>query len=107
MTDTILPIDNVLYMPSMSLLFDDLNLVILILPRFLGIEMRTKDPRYDSAKLEYEKVNQLYLDSGHPERSEFTEFEGGHEVSIPSVVPFLMRWIETPAEELLRACLDK
>lgn len=95
MMNFIYPIDNVLFTPSMSFLFDDLNLIALIQPRFFGVESGTKDPRHNSAVAEFEKVSQLYLHVGHPERAAFMSFDGGHEVSVDNVMPFLREWIET------------
>lgn len=96
MMQFISPLDNVLFEPSMGFLFSDLNLIALLQPRFLGIEIGTEDPRYESAMTEYEKVALLYEHVGQSERTSFLPFNGGHEVSVQNVLPFLEQWLNEP-----------
>jgi len=95
--DIIEPIFSVDYLPSMNLLFDDLNLVALIAPRFVGIESGINDPRHDAAVTEFEKVSRLYHHVGYPGRALLMPFDGGHEVSVETSMPFLKKWVETPS----------
>ncbi len=90
--DIIQPVDNVHFLPSMCFLLDDLNLVALIMPRFFGVESGTKDPRHNAAINEFRKVSQLYKHVGYPERAAFLSFEGGHEVSVENILPFINKW---------------
>ena len=95
MTTSIHPVDNVMFEPGMGVLMNDLNLVALIQPRFLGIVSGTEDPRHKSASAEFEDVVRLYRHVGYPERATFLQFEGGHETSVATVLPFLRMWANT------------
>jgi len=83
--------DNVLFFPSMGIALDDLNLVTLIQPRSLAFVVGTQDARHKTAKREFQKVKKLYQHLGKKERATFIDFEGGHEVSLDQVIPFLRR----------------
>jgi hypothetical protein len=85
--------------PNMAFLFDDLNLIALIQPRFLGVETGVRDGRHESAVSEFEKVASLYQHIGHPERAALITFDGGHETSVDTIMPFLRSWVVTPALE--------
>jgi hypothetical protein len=85
--------------PNMAFLFDDLNLIALIQPRFLGVETGVRDGRHESAVIEFEKVAGLYQHIGHPERAALIAIDGGHETSVETVMPFLRSWVQTPALE--------
>jgi hypothetical protein len=80
-------------LPDMGFLFDDINLVALIQPRFFAVESGTKDPRHGSALSEFGKVDKMYNHIGYPDRTAFIPFSGGHETSIHHVLPFLNKWI--------------
>jgi hypothetical protein len=96
MMDNILPIDNVLYLPSMSFLLDDINLISLVQPRFFGVVCGTKDLRYDSARQQFEKVARLYNHVGYPQRTAFISFAGGHEIYFGTeTIQFINKWLNT------------
>jgi len=99
MMNSILPIDNVLYLPSMAFLLDDLNFVALIQPRFFGIESGMRDPRHHAATAEFEKVSRIYSHVEHPKRAAFIAFDGRHETSVENVLPFLNRWAKATPQD--------
>lgn len=92
MTNSILPIDTVLYQSEMSLLYDDLNLVALIQPRFFCVETGIDDPRFEMAKQRFADVRRMYEYVGRTERARHIMFEGGHETRVDQVLPFVRLW---------------
>ncbi len=92
MMEIVWPIDAVEYMDAMAVVLNDLNLIALIQPRFLGIESGKRDPRHKAAEAEFVKVRKLYRHVGYPSRIAFMAFDGGHEISVENVMPFLKKW---------------
>lgn len=84
--------------PGMAFLLDDVNLAALVVPRFFGVEAGQRDGLHDSAQREFAKVTQLYRQAGLEERARFISFEGAHETSVASVLPFLQQWVRTVPE---------
>jgi hypothetical protein len=95
MLDILGPHAAPLYAPGMAFLFDQLNQVALIEPRFFGVESGIRDPLHREASIEFKKVEQLYEHVGHSERAAFLPFNGAHEVSVANVRPFLKKWTES------------
>jgi len=89
------PGEHINILPNMAFLFDDLNLVALIQPRFFGVESGKMSPRHNGAEREFEKVARLYHHVKHSERAMFMAFGGGHEVSVSNVMPLLNRWMQS------------
>ena len=100
MTKHINVIDFLYTEPGNGLILDDLNLVAMIQPRYLAVVSGNKDPRYVGAKTEFEKVKKLYNHLGYPERVSFMSFDGGHETSVKSALPFLKMWVESEAFDI-------
>jgi len=90
------PAKHIGILPEMGVLFDDLNLVALIQPRFFGVESGARDPRHRMAQEEFAKVCQLYDHIKRPDRAQFMAFNGGHETSVDNVASFLEHWVATP-----------
>ncbi len=97
MTKHIAVIDFLYTEPGNGLILDDLNLVAMIQPRYLAVVSGNKDPRHNAAEAEFKKVKKLYDHFGYPERASFMPFDGGHETSVESVLPFLKTWVESEA----------
>lgn len=97
MTETILAQDTVLYLNDMGSLLSDLNSIALIQPRYLAIVSGTKNPRFTSAQAEFSYVSKIYKNSGAPAHAAFISFEGNHETSLGSVVPFLRQCLGKPS----------
>jgi hypothetical protein len=91
------PAQHINVIPNMAVLLDDVNLVTLIQPRLFGVESGMRDPRHNSAGREFEKVRALYRHIGYPDRAQFLSFDGGHEISVETVLPFLKRWRDSVA----------
>jgi hypothetical protein len=93
---TFRPAMHIQYDLPSHLLLDDLNLVAMLLPRYFGVEIGTRDPRHAGAERVFSDVEALYKKAGHPERAAFLAFEGGHEISLANTLPFLRRWERSP-----------
>jgi hypothetical protein len=81
--------------PHMTFLLDDVNLVGLIQPRYFAVEVGNRDRLYEGATSEFAKVARLYGHVGHDDRARFLSFQGGHEISVETVLPFLQDWAST------------
>ncbi len=88
-------LEQILMTPPSPFLWDDLNLVALIEPRFFGVMSGEQEALHDLTAAEFKQVSRLYDHSGHPERADFLVFEGGHEVSVDTIMPFLDKWVQT------------
>lgn len=95
MANFIHPLDHLLLSPSMGIFLDDINLVALIQPRHFLIESGKSDPRHAAAVDEFSKVSELYNHMGYPDRTAFIAFDGYHETSVESTLPYILNWAES------------
>ena len=80
-------------LPAMFEMFDDRNYAALIHPRYLGVELGSGDPRSAHTLPVVADIRALYAASGHGDHVEFLDFDGGHETSVGTVLPFVRRWL--------------
>jgi hypothetical protein len=83
---------------DMGPLLDIRNEAALIHPRFLGLATGTRDPRIASARALFEDVERLYGTTGDADRVSFLSFDGAHETSVESAMPFLLLWARAPVQ---------